>query len=208
MELKYFCFQLYNVASKSRVHCRNRRPLTAFLNYLQNPILIGCGLISILGYIALGASEPYAVDRVWFGVSLVLIVLGVAMLERGNAPSPMPWLLLIGNASVCHLPRPQSSRITCSPTWCDAECLMGASLLSVRLERPSSGLGLSHPHRNAWIEVSWKIAPDHLGGPRNRFVADRKYAPENGEKLVGSMFPRSRCYATPMSSNFPCHAYW
>ena len=64
-----------------------------------SPILIGCGLISILGYIALGASEPYAVDRVWFGVSLGPIVLGVAMLERGNAPSPMPWLLLIGNAS-------------------------------------------------------------------------------------------------------------
>jgi peptidoglycan/LPS O-acetylase OafA/YrhL len=61
--------------------------------------LIGFGLTGILGYIALGASEPYAVDRVWFGVSLGPIVLGAAMLERVKASTPVPWLLLVGNAS-------------------------------------------------------------------------------------------------------------
>ena len=77
------------------------RPLTPFRNYLPGWCLplIGCGLTGILGYIALGASEPYAVDRVWFGVSLAPIVLGAAMLERVTVPTPIPWLLLVGNAS-------------------------------------------------------------------------------------------------------------
>jgi peptidoglycan/LPS O-acetylase OafA/YrhL len=59
-------------------------------------ILIGCGLTSILGYIALGALAQH---RVWFGVSLAPIVLGVAMLERVKSPKPIAWLLLMGNAS-------------------------------------------------------------------------------------------------------------
>jgi peptidoglycan/LPS O-acetylase OafA/YrhL len=42
--------------------------------------------------------EPEA-NRVWFGVALVPLIVGLALLERSGKLKPVNWLLILGNAS-------------------------------------------------------------------------------------------------------------
>jgi peptidoglycan/LPS O-acetylase OafA/YrhL len=156
-----------------------------------SPILIGCGLTSILGYIALGASEPYAVDRVWFGVSLGPIVLGIAMLERLKAPTPIPWLLLVGNASyaiyLVHNPVVSLAvrlGAMLNSSWelafilCVSSGLLGGLAYHLLVETPG-------------MQLAGRLRLTSLGLRRNRIVADRSRDPESGEKLVRSAFASS-----------------
>jgi exopolysaccharide production protein ExoZ len=57
--------------------------------------LIIVGIVGIVAYFFAFS----LLNRVWFGISMAPIVIGVAMLERENSPHPLGWLLLLGNAS-------------------------------------------------------------------------------------------------------------
>ncbi|HEY8136341.1 MAG TPA: acyltransferase [Methylocystis sp.] len=65
------------------------------------PALIGAGLASITAYFFTAHFFGFELvsNRVWFGISLAPIVIGVALLERRKAPVPIGWLLMLGNAS-------------------------------------------------------------------------------------------------------------
>jgi exopolysaccharide production protein ExoZ len=57
--------------------------------------LIIVGVVGIVSYFFAFS----LLSRVGFGISVALIVIGVAMLERENSPPPIGWLLILGNAS-------------------------------------------------------------------------------------------------------------
>jgi peptidoglycan/LPS O-acetylase OafA/YrhL len=146
-----------------------------------SPLLIGCGLVSILSYIAVGALDQH---RTWFGVSLAPIILGVAMLERAKAPSPITWLLLIGNASyaiyLVHNPvvsiAVRLGRMV-SPSWelafmlCVTSGLLAGLAYHVLIEMPG-------------MKLAAKLPLSSLGLHRNAPVADGSRGTDSDEKVV------------------------
>ena len=151
--------------------------------------LIGCGLTGILGYIALGASEPYAVDRVWFGVSLGPIVLGAAMLERVTVPTPIPWLLLVGNASyaiylvhnpVVSLAVRLGAMLNVSWELAFIICVLSGLL---------AGLAYHIFVETPGLRLAGRLRLTSLGLRRGP-AADRCRDPDGGEKLVRSRLRR------------------
>jgi exopolysaccharide production protein ExoZ len=58
--------------------------------------LIIVGVVSAVAYFVTFSPPHY---RVWFGMSVAPIVIGVAMLEREYSPRAIGWLLILGNAS-------------------------------------------------------------------------------------------------------------
>ncbi|MFL5252998.1 MAG: acyltransferase family protein [Rhodopila sp.] len=60
------------------------------------PVLIAGGAAALTGLFLNLETEAY---RVWFGMALVPLIVGLALLERTGTLRPVNWLLVLGNAS-------------------------------------------------------------------------------------------------------------
>jgi exopolysaccharide production protein ExoZ len=78
------------IAGMAAACCYRRLPVRWW------PFAIGIGASAVLGLFLSVTPEP---NRVWFGIALAPLIVGLAWLERSRNLPPVAWLLLLGDAS-------------------------------------------------------------------------------------------------------------